>query len=338
MGSERWRRGGRAAVLAVVAALAADGCATSEGDALMRQRSFADAEAAYDRALAAAPGDRNLELKRDAARAEAMRAKLEQARAMRTAGQGEAGLAVLVEALSLETRWKPRLPPEVARLRDEEIAGTGEVIASLMRPSLAARAPLAARSRVARVLALLASSPALAVVRDKADADIAAAGQAMCTTLAASDAARGPYFARLLASYCAPFGVTVTLPEAPEQRRGLRVSGRVNGTSDPQHRALESWVAAAFQQSPWYGTATTAMMPVALSGRYDTALESKRVTFTAPYTVRQRSTIDRGPMLRPYEVETNWSARSLTRSSSSMRATTWTRRSICSSARRRRRW
>ena len=270
----------------------------------MRQRSFADAEAAYDRELAATPGDRNLEIKRDAARAEAVRAKLEQARAMRTAGQGEAGLAVLVEALSLETRWKPSLPPEVARLRDEEIAGAGEVIASLMRPSLAARAPLAARSRVARVLALLASSPPLAVVRDKADADIAAAGKAMCTTLAASDAARGPYFARLLASYCDPFGVTVTLPDAPEQRRGLRVSGRVSGTSDPQHRALESWVAAAFQQSPWYGAQTTAMMPVALSGRYDTALESKRVTFTAPYTVRQRSTVDRGPMLRPYEIET----------------------------------
>ena len=291
-------------VVAVLAVAATSACATSEGDALMRQRSFADAEAAYDRELAATPGDGDLKIKRDAARAEAIRAKLEQARAMRTTGHGEAALSVLVEALSLEARWKAPLPPDVARLRDEEIAGAGEVVTALMQPSLAARSPLAARNRVARVLALLKTSPRLVAVRDKAEADIAAAAKAMCGTLAASEAARGPYFARLLASYCGPFGVTVALPDAPELRRGLRVSGKISNTTDPQHRTVESWVAAAFQQSPWYGGEAAAMMPLALSGRYDASLESKRVTFTAPYTVRQRSTVNRGPMLRPYEIET----------------------------------
>jgi hypothetical protein len=294
-----WRE--RAALLAVMAVGA---CATSEGDALMRQRSFADAAAAYDRDLAAAPGDPDLQRKRDAARAEMVRARLEQGRAMRVGGHGEASLTILVDALSLETRFTANLPPDVARLRDEEIAAAGEVVAAVMQPSLAARAPLAARGRVARVLALLKTSPRLLAVRDKAEADIIAAGKASCTTLAASETARGPYFARLLASYCGPFGVTVTLPDAPEQRRGLRVSGKISNTTDPQHRTVESWVAAAFQQSPWYGAAAVAMMPVALSGQYDASLVSKRVTFTAPYTVRHRSTVDRGPMMRPYAIET----------------------------------
>jgi hypothetical protein len=84
----------------------------------------------------------------------------------------------------------------------------------------------------------------------------------------------------------------------------LRVSGKIANTTDPQHRTVESWVASAFQQSPWYGADATAMMPLALSGRYDAALESKRVTFTAPYTVTERSTVDRGPMMRPYDIVT----------------------------------
>jgi hypothetical protein len=295
------RRGGMAALMLV--ACGAVACASSEGDARMRQRSFADAEAAYDRELAASPDDPDLTRKRDSARAEVIRAKLEQGRAMRAAGHGAAGLTTLVEALSLETRWHPNLPPDVAGLLEQEIAGAGEVIAETMRPALDGRAPLAARARVEKVLTLL-TAPRLAPIRDKVNADIAAAGKAKCTELAAAEPARGPYFARLLASYCGAFGVTVAIPGTPEQRRGLRISGRVDNTSDAQHRTIESWVASAFQQSPWYAAEATAMMPVALSGRYDARLESKHMTVTAPYTVTEHATVDRGPMKRPLEIET----------------------------------
>jgi hypothetical protein len=294
----------RRGVVAVgLVACTAVACASSQGDALMRQRSFADAEAAYDRELAAAPNDTELTLKRDSARAELIRAKLEQGRAMRAAGHGAAGLTTLVEAVSLETRWRPNLPPDVAVLLDQEIAGAGEVIAKTMRPALDGRAPLAARARVEKVLTLL-TAPRLAPIRDKANADIAAAGRAKCTELAAAEPAHGPYFARLLASYCDAFGVAVAIPGTPEQRRGLRISGRVDNTSDAQHRTIESWVASAFQQSPWYAAEAAAMMPLALSGRYDARLESKRMTVTAPYTVTGHATVDRGPLKRPLEIET----------------------------------
>jgi hypothetical protein len=188
-------------------------------------------------------------------------------------------------------------------LLEQEVAGAGEVIAAAMRPALAGGAPLAARARVAKVLTLL-TAPRLAPIRDKANADIAAAGKAKCTEMAAAEPARGPYFARLLASYCSAFGVAVAIPSTPEQRRGLRISGRVDNTSDVQHRTIESWVASAFQQSPWYAAEAAAMMPLALSGRYDARLESKRLTLTASYTVTEHSTVDRGPMTRPLEIET----------------------------------
>src|SRR3954471_23690655 len=89
------RRGEMAALMLL--ACGAVACAASQGDALMRQRSFADAEAAYDRELAASPGEVDLTGKRDVARAELIRAKLEQGRAMRASGHGAAGLTMLVE-------------------------------------------------------------------------------------------------------------------------------------------------------------------------------------------------------------------------------------------------
>ena len=46
------------------------------------------------------------------------------------------------------------------------------------------------------------------------------------------------------------------------------------------------------------------MMPLALSGRYDATLERKRITVTAPYKVRERSTVNRGPLYRPYTIDT----------------------------------
>src|SRR4051812_959644 len=179
--------GRRGMAAAALVALAAGACASSQGDAFMRQRSFADAEAAYDRELAASPNDTELTRKRDGARAELIRAKLEQGRAMRAAGHGAAGLTTLVEALSLEARWRPNLPPDVANLLAQEVAGAGEVIAAAMQPALAARAPLAARAHVAQVLTLLATAPRLAPIRDRANAEIAAAGKAKCAELAAAE-------------------------------------------------------------------------------------------------------------------------------------------------------
>ena len=278
------------------------GCASSQGDALMRQRSFAEAEAAYDRELAATPGDRELKQKRDAARFEAMRAKLEQARAVRTSGHGQAALPMLADALALETRWKLAVPADVVALRDAEIAAASEAVAAVIRPQLSARAPLAAGKRIEKLLSLFVH-PRLAAVRDQTMAAIAAAGKAKCAELVASDASRTPYLARLTAGYCRPYGVEVAAPATPDQRRGLRVSGRVDSTSDVQHRAIESWVAAAFQESAWFAPDAVATAPLALSGQYDANLERKRVMLSAPYRSIDRTT-GRGYFSRGVRLET----------------------------------
>jgi hypothetical protein len=279
------------------------GCASSTGDALMRQRSFVEAEAAYDRDLAAAPGDRELKQKRDAARFEAMRAKLEQARSVRTSGHGQAALPLLAEALALETRWKLAVPADLAAVRDAEIAAAGDAVAAVMRRELAARTPLAAGKRIEKLLSLFVH-PRLVAVRDKIMADIAAVGKARCGALAASDGARTPYLARLAAGYCRPYGVEIAAPAAPEQRRGLRVTGRVESTSDVHHRAIESWVASAFQESAWFAPEATAAAPLALSGQYDAKLERKQVTLTAPYRNVETTTVRRYYMNTGIKLET----------------------------------
>src|SRR5262249_1071314 len=113
----RQERAARAAVVRAIwiaAAVALAGCASSQGDGLMRRGAFAEAEAAYEAELATAPGDRALEAKRDAARTEAVRARLAQARDMRATGHGDAALSMLGEALRLETRWSLQAPPDLA--------------------------------------------------------------------------------------------------------------------------------------------------------------------------------------------------------------------------------
>jgi len=290
----------QALVRTVVVLVALAGCASSQGDALMRQRSFAEAEAAYDRELAATPGDRELKQKREAARFEAMRAKLEQARAIRTSGHGQAALPLLADALALETRWKLAMPADVVALRDAEIAGAADAVAAAVQPQLAARTPLAAGKRIEKLLSLLVH-PRLAAIRDKTMADIAAAGKARCAELAASE---GPYLARLAAGYCRPYGVEVAAPATPDQRRGLRVSGRVQTTTDAEHRAIESWVASAFQESAWFAPDAAAAAPLALAGRYDAHLERKQVTLTAPYRSVATTTVRRAYLNTGIKLET----------------------------------
>ena len=293
----------KVAARALVGLVMLAGCASSQGDALMRQRSFAEAEAAYDRELAATPGDRELKQKRDAARFGAMRAKLEQARAVRTSGHGQAALPMLADALALETRWKLAVPADVAAMRDAEIAAAADTVAAVVRPQIAARTPLAARKRIEKLLSLFVH-PRLAAVRDKTMADIVAAGKARCAELTASDGARTPYLARLAADYCRPYGVEVAAPATPDQRRGLRVSGRVENTRDGQHQAIESWVASAFQESAWFAPDAAAAAPLTLSGRYDAKLERKQVTLTAPYRSVETTTVRRAYLNTGIKLET----------------------------------
>src|SRR6185312_10479856 len=89
-----------------------------------------------------------------------LRAKLEQARALRTSGHGDAALSVLDEALKLEARWGVTPEGDLRALRDAEIAGAGETIDADIRGQLDGGAPLAAQKRVA-VLEPLVQQPPL---------------------------------------------------------------------------------------------------------------------------------------------------------------------------------
>ena len=233
-----------------------------------------------------------------------MRAKLEQARAVRSSGHGQAALPMLADALALETRWKLAVPADVVALRDSEIAAATEAVAAVVRPQLAARTPLAAGKRIEKLLSLFVH-PRLAAVRDKTMADIVAAGKARCAELTASDGARTPYLARLAAGYCRPYCVEIAAPATPEQRRGLRVSGRVESTSDAQHRAIESWVALGVSgirlvRSPTPRPPRRWPSPVT----YDAKLERKQVTLTAPYRSVETTTVKRAYLNTGIKLET----------------------------------
>jgi len=57
-----------------------------------------------------------------------LRAKLEQARALRTSGHGGAALSVLDEERKMEARWGVAPDGELRALRDAESAGAGESV------------------------------------------------------------------------------------------------------------------------------------------------------------------------------------------------------------------
>ncbi len=96
----------------------------------------------------------------------ALRAKLEQARTLRTSGHGDAALSVLDEELKMEARWSQSEVPELRSLRDAEVAGAADTVDAEIRADLNAGAPLTAGKRVA-VLEPLMQQPPLNPVRDR---------------------------------------------------------------------------------------------------------------------------------------------------------------------------
>jgi len=231
----------------------------------------------------------------------AIHAKLDQARTLRTSGHGEAALSALSEALRLEARGQLELPDDLKALRDAEIAAAGETVEAAIRSDLAAKAPLSARRRADRLAPLL-ESPLLQPISQKATTEIAAGGRARCAELAAQQDGRTPYLARMLADYCAKVsgsssgssGGDFSAEAAPEQGRGLRVSGRLEHCTNAQQKIVEGWVADVFRDSPWFAADATNMLPLALSGGYNARLERQRVVLNAPYRAVTRSVITQG--------------------------------------------
>ena len=234
----------------------------------------------------------------------AVRAKLDQARALRTSGHGEAALSALGEALRLEARGSTELPDDVRALRDAEIAAAGEVVEGAIRSDLAAGAPLSARRRVERLAPLL-ESPRLQPINQKAATEIAAGGRARCAELAAQQNGRTPYLARMLTDYCARIGGDFpATAAAPEQGGGLRVSGRLEHCTDAQQKIVEGWVADVFRDSPWFAADAANLLPLTLSGGYNARLERQRVVLNAPYRAVTRSVITQGLIGPTATVET----------------------------------
>ena len=274
------------------------GCATSRGDDLMGRGAFVEAESAYGAELTAAPGNADLERKQTAAREAVVRDKLERAAIIRGSGHIEAGLATLREALRLETRWSLVASPPLAAARDAEIAAADQLVAATVRQLLGANAPLSARRRADRMVPLL-DDPRLAPTGERIKAQIARVGRARCTELSGQADDQQPHLQALIVSYCGQFGGTALPRPAPEQRRGLRVAGKLNDASAEQQKILESWLADVFKETPWFSIEAPAMTPIRVTGDYEGALERRRVTLSAPYREVVRSKIDEGLPFRP---------------------------------------
>ncbi|HEY4393169.1 MAG TPA: hypothetical protein VGP64_03860 [Polyangia bacterium] len=277
----------------LTALLVVAGCATSEGDTAMKRGAYEEAASSYDAELRAMPGDQTLEQKRAAARAGALRAKLERARDLRTSGHGEAALSLLNEALRLETKWSLAPEGDVRALRDAELAGARETVEAAVRADLGAGAPLAAEGGV-KALAPLLAQPALRPIGEAVAAEIATAGKARCAELAAQQKGETPHLARLVAAYCTHVGGSFTAPVPPEQTRGLRVSGRLENATEAEHQIVESWLADVFRASPWFAPDGENLSTLELGGAYNARLERRRVVLNAPYRTVTRSTVTEG--------------------------------------------
>ncbi|HVT06536.1 MAG TPA: hypothetical protein VHO67_03725 [Polyangia bacterium] len=223
----------------------------------------------------------------------ALRAKLEQARALRTSGHGDAALSVLDEALKMEARWAEPLPPDLRARQDEEVAGAADSVEAEIQADLSAGAPLAAQRRVA-VLAPLMEQPPLHPARDRLQARLAEAGKTRCRELTGPQKGDTPYLARLLVEYCARVGGAFTAPAPADQARGLLVSGRIAHATDAQQKIVETWLAEVFRASPWYASDAADLSPVTVAGSYDARLERRWVAVTVPYRTTIHSTVTRG--------------------------------------------
>ena len=232
-----------------------------------------------------------------------LRAKLEQARALRTSGHGVAALSVLDEELKMESRWGLAPDGDLRALRDAEIASAGETVDAEIAADLNGGAPLAAQKRAAK-LAPLIQQPPLQPVSERMRARIAEAGKSRCGELTGRQTGESPYLARLLVDYCARVGSSFTAPPPPDQSGGLRVSGRIEHATDAQHKIIEAWLADVFRASPWYAAEAAALSPVQLAGAYDARLERRRVTVTVPYRTVIHSTVTRGLLGPTADVDT----------------------------------
>jgi hypothetical protein len=233
-----------------------------------------------------------------------LRAKLEQARALRASGHGDAALSVLDEELRMEARWGLAPEGELRALRDAEIAGVSQTIDADIGADLNNGAPLAAQQRAA-VLAPLIQQPPLQPLGEKMRARIAGAGKNRCAELTARQNGDTPYLARLLIDYCARVGGTFSAPPPPDQSRGLRVSGRLLHATDAQQKIIESWLADVFRGSPWYAADAPELSSLQLEGAYDARLERRHVTVTVPYRSVVHSTVTQGPFNVPTSIYTD---------------------------------
>jgi hypothetical protein len=232
-----------------------------------------------------------------------LRAKLEQARALRTSGHGEAALSMLDDELKTEVRWGLTPDGDLLALRTAEIAGAAETVEAALRRDLNDGAPLAAQRRAA-VLAPLVQQPPLQPIGDKMRARIAEAGKIRCTELTGRQNGDTPYLARLLVDYCARVGASFGAPPPPDQSRGLRVSGRLVHATDAQHKIVEAWLAGVFQSSPWYAADAAELSSVQLGGAYDARLDRRRVTMTVPYHTVVHSTVTHGLLGPTADIDT----------------------------------
>ena len=294
----------RAVLLVALAAMSVGACASSQGDKLMKAGSFAEAAAAYDVELGTvlATDSHEVARKRDAAREQAIRAKLDEARSVRGAGHGEAALTILGEALRLETRWSLALPADLAAARDAEIAAAADTTEAIVRPLLMAKATLVARRRTEKLAALLAH-PRLVPVADKMRSEVAMAAHARCAELSSGRDGKTPHLDRLVSGYCSLLGAPTPAPPVPEQRRGLRIWGKVAGATPQQQAILEAWLGDVFRDTPWFSADAADLATLQIGGSYDARLERRRVVLNAPYHEVIRATVQQGLQTAVVETE-----------------------------------
>lgn len=271
-------------------------CASSQGEALMKEGAFAQAETRFTADLDAHPDDASLRQRRDEARDRAFRDRLAKARESQATGHSAVALAFLAEALKLERKWKPlALSPETSALRSAALGDAEPMLQAAIAPDLADHRLLRAAVELERLQAAF-SEPALAPAMKAARARLHAEGQTRCADL--TRAATTPYLLGLVARYCARLDVVVQAPVPPDARRGLRISGEVEHTTEANHTAAHRWLAHVFRESPWYAADAAELFDVKLSGSFDPKISQDVVTLSAPYRTTVRSEIDQGP-LRP---------------------------------------
>lgn len=276
-----------AVLVGLVVALAACGASPRRAEKAFARGDYRLAAQTYDELIADEPGNAEFKARRAEAVTKLHGVQLRTVLRLRQANDLEGVVRALGALLEGRQKWTPGAASLGDGQLDTSLALTlgwvREALTAELRAQVRARRLLGAEQRIDARSAQL-PFPEFVELWAALDTELRTAAQATCAAHLPAEPEAFPFLTSLLLPYCEWFGAPVPAPPALGLASGVDVAVTIEGLAEPQIKAAQTAVAAAFLESPWYDPATPRQLRGLVSGLNEYRFTARPERLSADWT------------------------------------------------------